>query len=119
MTVSEEQRIETSAGAFNILTWPGDSDPVLVIHGVSSTNRLWIWLHRRRAGRPPPRPRPLGHAGRRRTAGPRHTATRNTGRAAAGEVHRPYGVARRGDMRPALRRDDGTTCGRDRPTIRG
>ncbi|MGW0704440.1 alpha/beta fold hydrolase [Streptomyces sp. NPDC002643] len=44
MTVPEDQRIETSAGAFNVLTRPGDSDPVLAVHGVSSTNRLWTWL---------------------------------------------------------------------------
>lgn len=45
MTVPQDQRIETSAGAFNVLTRPGDSDPVLAIHGVSSTSRLWTWLH--------------------------------------------------------------------------
>ncbi|WP_063737299.1 alpha/beta hydrolase [Streptomyces sp. RTd22] len=45
MTVPHGQRIETSAGAFNVLTRPGDSDPMLAIHGVSSTSRLWTWLH--------------------------------------------------------------------------
>ncbi|KAA8887055.1 alpha/beta hydrolase [Nocardia colli] len=45
MTLPEEQPIDTVSGPFNVLTWPGDSDPVLAVHGLSSTNRLWTWLH--------------------------------------------------------------------------
>ncbi|MFE9580977.1 alpha/beta fold hydrolase [Nocardia sp. NPDC006044] len=45
MTLPEEQLIDTARGAFNVLTWPGDSGPALAIHGLASTNRLWTWLH--------------------------------------------------------------------------
>lgn len=40
-----DRRVPTAAGPFNVVTWPGDGSPVLAIHGVSSTNRLWTWLH--------------------------------------------------------------------------
>ncbi|MYW63171.1 alpha/beta fold hydrolase [Streptomyces sp. SID8379] len=52
MTLPQEQTIETTAGPFNTLIWKeesttggGASAPVLAVHGVSSTNRLWTWLH--------------------------------------------------------------------------
>lgn len=37
--------IDTAAGPFAVRTYDGDSAPVLAIHGVSSNNRLWSWLH--------------------------------------------------------------------------
>jgi pimeloyl-ACP methyl ester carboxylesterase len=37
--------IETAAGPFAVRRWEGSSAPVLAIHGVSSNNRLWSWLH--------------------------------------------------------------------------
>jgi pimeloyl-ACP methyl ester carboxylesterase len=36
--------VETAAGPFEVLTRPGTTEPVLAVHGVSSTNRLWSWV---------------------------------------------------------------------------
>ncbi len=42
---AREERVDTAAGPFHTLNWQGESAPVLVLHGVSSTSRLWTWLH--------------------------------------------------------------------------
>lgn len=31
-------------GPLAVATWSGASDPVLAVHGISSNNRLWLWL---------------------------------------------------------------------------
>jgi pimeloyl-ACP methyl ester carboxylesterase len=36
--------VETAAGPFEVLTRPGTTEPVLAVHGVSSNNRLWLWV---------------------------------------------------------------------------
>lgn len=36
--------VEAAAGAFEVLTRSGTTEPVLAVHGVSSNNRLWSWV---------------------------------------------------------------------------
>lgn len=44
MTPSDAE-VETAAGPYAVATYAGESVPVLAVHGATSTNRLWLWLH--------------------------------------------------------------------------
>ncbi|ANY09232.1 alpha/beta fold hydrolase [Pseudonocardia sp. HH130630-07] len=43
--MSGTEDIVTSAGPMYVTRWDGASEPVLAVHGVSSTGLLWRWLH--------------------------------------------------------------------------
>ncbi|MEV0248616.1 alpha/beta hydrolase [Nocardia sp. NPDC050712] len=45
MTTLQDRQVGTAAGPLHLSTRPGHTDPVLALHGVSSTSRLWLWLH--------------------------------------------------------------------------
>lgn len=44
-TTSEVGSVEVPGGALAYEVYPGTSEPVLAIHGISSHRRLWSWLH--------------------------------------------------------------------------
>ena len=44
MSDEGDRLVDTAAGPLNVRMRQSESAPVLAIHGVSSTNRLWLWL---------------------------------------------------------------------------
>src|SRR3954468_23804958 len=37
--------VAVPGGDLAVELFPGDTEPVLALHGISSSRRLWIWLH--------------------------------------------------------------------------
>ncbi len=37
--------VDVDGGALAVETYPGGSEPILAIHGISSQRKLWMWLH--------------------------------------------------------------------------